>query len=224
MPKTILIAGASRGIGLEMARQAAARGDHVIATARGADGVAALHNVAAQTLQMDVTDEAALARAAGEVEVPIDILVCNAGVYRGRGALDSDDLGADAWHDGLMTNVAGPFLVARAFLPRIEEAGGKIAIISSKMGSSAMAPGNGYLYRASKAAATNVACNLAAELKPRGVAVGSYHPGWVRTDMGGDGADISAEESASGLLARFDHLSLETTGVFEDYAGEALPF
>ena len=131
-------------------------------------------------------------------------------------------VGADAWADVLMTNVAGPFLVARALLGHLD--GGKIAIISSKMGSSANAPGGGYLYRASKAAVTNVACNLAAELRPRGVAVGSYHPGWVRTDMGGSAADISAEESAAGLLARFEVLSMATTGVFEDYAGAALPF
>lgn len=224
MTKTILIAGASRGIGLEMARQAAARGDRVIASARSAAGASALQGLAAQVLEMDVTDEAALARVAEEVRDPIDILVCNAGIYRGRGALDSDDLGLEAWRDSLLTNVAGPFLVARAFLPRIESAGGKIAIISSKMGSSSGAPGNGYIYRASKAAATNLACNLAAELKPRGVAVGSYHPGWVRTDMGGEGADISTEQSASGLLARIEHLSLVTTGVFEDYAGEPIPF
>lgn len=224
MTKTILIAGASRGIGLEMARQAAARGDRVIASARSAEGAAALESVAAQVLEMDVTDETALAAAAATVRDPIDILVCNAGIYRGRGALDSDDLGLEAWQDSLLTNVAGPFLVARAFLSRVETAGGKIAIISSRMGSSAGAPGNGYIYRASKAAATNLACNLAAELKPRGVAVGSYHPGWVRTDMGGDAADISAEQSAAGLLARFEHLSLVTTGVFEDYAGERIPF
>ena len=90
--------------------------------------------------------------------------------------------------------------------------------------SSTQAPGNGYIYRSSKAGATNVALNLAAELKPRGVAVGAYHPGWVRTDMGGPSAAISPQESAAGLLSRFDALTLETTGVFEDYAGASIPF
>ena len=224
MAQTILIAGASRGIGLEMARQAKARGDTVFATARGGEGAARLMEIGAEVMRCDVTDEDALNAAAAGIGAAIDLLVCNAGVYRGRGSLDAEDSGADAWSDVLMTNVAGPFLTARAFLPKIAAPGGKITIISSKMGSSAMAPGNGYLYRASKAAASNVACNLAAELKDRGIAVGSYHPGWVRTDMGGSNADVSAEDSAAGLLARFDALSLGTTGVFEDYAGQPIPF
>ena len=224
MSKTVLIAGASRGIGLEMARQAKARGDKVIASVRSDASAGALEGIADQVLQFDVTDEDAIRATAASVTEPVDLLVLNAGIYRGRGALDAEDSGADAWADMMMTNVAGPFLAARAFLPQVERAGGKICILSSKMGSSALAPGNAYLYRASKAAVTNVACNLAAELKPRGVAVGSYHPGWVRTDMGGAGADLSVEESAAGLLARFEALSLKTTGVFEDYAGEAIPF
>lgn len=223
MPRTLLIAGASRGIGREMVRQAKARGDTVIASVRTAGAAAELAAIADEVLTFNVTDEDQMNAAAGNLG-PIDILVCNAGIYRGRGALDADDSGLDAWNDTMATNVAGPFLTARAFLPNVEKAGGKIVIVSSKMGSSALAPGNAYLYRASKAAATNVACNLAAELKPRGVAVGSYHPGWVRTDMGGSSADISVEESAAGLLARFDALSLETTGTFEDYAGDAIPF
>lgn len=222
MAKTVLIAGASRGIGLEMAQQAAARGDRVIATVRGEAG--ALDGVADQVLRMDVTDEAGISAAAGEVAGPIDLMVCNAGIYRGRGGLDSEDIGADAWQTALMTNVAGPFFVVRGFLPKIASPGGKIAIISSKMGSSELAPGGGFIYRASKAAATNLACNLAADLRPRGIAVGSYHPGWVRTDMGGQGADISVEESARGLLAQFEALSMETTGVFADYTGERIPF
>ncbi len=223
MSGTTLIAGASRGIGLEMARQAKARGDHVIASVRTQAGTAALSGIADEVLTFDITDEDQMQAAAGNLG-SIDLLVCNAGVYRGRGAMDAPDSGLDAWSDVLLTNVAGPFLIARAFLPKITSPGGKIAIISSKMGSTAMVSGNAYIYRASKAAATNIACNLAAELKPRGVAVGSYHPGWVRTDMGGSGADISVEESAAGLLARFEALSLSTTGAFEDYAGETIPF
>lgn len=223
MTQTLLIAGASRGIGLEMARQAKARGDTVIAMLRSAASAQALEGIADQVLIAGVTDETALEKAAAELESDVDLLVCNAGVYRGRGGIDADDMGADAWSETLMTNVAGPFFVTKAFLPRLKPSG-KVVIVSSKMGSSAHAPGGGYIYRSSKAAATNLACNLAAELKPKGIAVGSYHPGWVRTDMGGSAADISAEESAAGLLSRFDALSLETTGVFEDYAGEAIPF
>lgn len=223
MSGTTFIVGASRGIGREMVRQAKARGDRVIASVRTGAAAVELEPMVDKVVTFDVTDEDMMRAAAGSLG-PVDLLVCNAGVYRGRGAMDAPDSGLDAWSDVLLTNVAGPFMAVRAFLGNVVEARGKIAIISSKMGSSAGAPGNGYLYRASKAAATNVACNLAAELKPKGVAVGSYHPGWVRTDMGGDAADISAQESASGLLARFDVLSMATTGVFEDYAGEAIPF
>ena len=221
MTQTILICGASRGIGLEMARQAAARGDRVIATVRGDTDV--LDGIAAQTLRCDVTDEASLASAAAKVDA-IDLLVVNAGIYRGRGGIDAPDMGADAWEAVLMTNVAGPFLAARAFLPKLKAPGGKIAIISSVMASSAQAPGGSYIYRASKAGATNVARNLAAELAPRGIAVGAYHPGWVRTDMGGESASIGVEESAAGLLERFDALGPSTTGVFEDYRGNVIPF
>lgn len=223
MAQTTFIVGASRGIGREMARQAKARGDRVIASVRTGQAAVELEPVVDHVVTFDVTDEESI-QAVAENLGPVDLLVCNAGIYRGRGGIESEDSGLDAWSDVLLTNVAGPFMAARAFLGNVEAAGGKIAIISSKMGSSARAPGGAYLYRASKAAATNVACNLAADLKQRGIAVGSYHPGWVRTDMGGDAADISVEESAAGLLARFEVLSLATTGVFEDYAGETLAF
>ena len=124
-----------------------------------------------------------------------------------------------------MANVAGPFFTVRAFLPMLRKAeGAKVAIISSAMGSSARAKGSAYLYRASKAAATNLAANLAVELAPMGIAVGAYHPGWVQTDMGGQGADITPEQSAAGLLARIGALSLDTTGVVEDYQGHSIPF
>jgi NAD(P)-dependent dehydrogenase (short-subunit alcohol dehydrogenase family) len=96
--------------------------------------------------------------------------------------------------------------------------------MSSRMGSSVAAAGNSYAYRASKAAAANIGANLAVELKPHGVSVASYHPGWVQTDMGGAAADIPATVSAAGLLARIDHLSLATSGAFETYSGEQLAY
>ncbi len=227
---TILITGANRGIGLAMTRLTAQRGDTVIATARMPDNADALNELAAETGRvavraLDVTDEASVAAFADATTEAVDLLVLNAGVLNAYGGLGDPAHTAEAWREVLMTNVAGPFLVARAMLPNVDRsAGKKIVILSSIMASSERAPGNAYPYRASKAAAANLARNLAAELQPRGIAVGAYHPGWVRTDMGGGGADISVEESAGGLLGRFDALSMATSGVFEDYRGQAIPF
>ena len=92
------------------------------------------------------------------------------------------------------------------------------------MGSQERAGSTAPIYRASKAAATNLARSLACELAPRKIAVGAFHPGWVRTDMGGPSANVSPEESALGLLARFDKLDLQNSGIYESYAGEKLPF
>jgi NAD(P)-dependent dehydrogenase (short-subunit alcohol dehydrogenase family) len=152
-------------------------------------------------------------------------LICNAGMLRGRGQPEDSAYTRDAWLDQLMTNVAGVFFTVRALLPALARGTApRVAVISSRMGSSALAPGGTYAYRASKAGAVNLARNLAMDLRPRGVAVGAYHPGWVRTDMGGASADLDAAESAAGLVARIDALSLATTGVFEDHRGEPIAY
>ncbi len=231
MPKTTLITGANRGIGLAMARLATERGDRVLAAARRPGAALALADLARRNrnvlvLNLDVTDPDEMAAAAAALDdAPIDLLICNAGQYLARGGLDDPEYTYDAWHTMMMTNVAGIFFTVRALLSRLRQAAEpKIAIVSSIMASSEQAPGGAYIYRASKAAATNLARNLAVDLKEQGIAVGAYHPGWVRTDMGGPSASIDVEESAKGLLQRFDALSLATTGVFEDYRGEAIPF
>ena len=92
------------------------------------------------------------------------------------------------------------------------------------MASDARAPGGSYAYRASKAAALNLGRNLAVDLAPEGIALGIYHPGWVRTDMGGGEADIDVSEARDGLIARFDALTLDTTGCFEGWDGNPIPF
>ena len=231
MPKTTLITGANRGIGLAMARLATKRGDLVLAAARRPGAALALADLARRNrnisvLNLDVTDPEEMAAAAASVDdAPIDLLICNAGQYLARGGLDDPEYTYDAWHTMMMTNVAGIFFTVRAFLSRLRQAAEpKIAIVSSIMASSERAPGGSYIYRASKAAATNLARNLAIDLKEQGIAVGAYHPGWVRTDMGGSNATVDVEDSAKGLMQRFDALSLATTGVFEDYRGEAIPF
>ncbi|MEL6335160.1 MAG: SDR family oxidoreductase [Pseudomonadota bacterium] len=226
----VLITGANRGIGLELTRQAAASGAAVTALVRTPVKAEALHALAEGSdritvLAGDVTDPATLALAAASVEAPIDLLVCNAGQYRGRGRLGDPGFAPEDWSETLMTNVAGVYFTVEAFLPHLRRAeSARIAIISSIMASSARAPGGSYIYRASKAAATNLACNLARDLRQEGIAVGSYHPGWVRTDMGGGSADIDVETAARGLLERFASLSPATSGVFEDYRGTAMAF
>jgi NAD(P)-dependent dehydrogenase (short-subunit alcohol dehydrogenase family) len=88
------------------------------------------------------------------------------------------------------------------------------------MASHTRAPGGSYIYRASKAAALNLGRNLAADLKADGIAVGIYHPGWVKTDMGGSAADIHVDQAVAGLMERFNALVLDNTGCFETYDGK----
>lgn len=211
----ILITGANRGIGKALLDTGLARGDTVTGTARNTDGL----------LPLDVTDPGsvrAMADAFGTS--PLDLLICNAGVYLDKGQTLPAGYPPEMWAATFAANVTGIFLTVQALLPNLRAAKGKIAILSSIMASDTRAPGGSYIYRASKAAALNLGRNLAADLEPDGIAVGIYHPGWVRTGMGGAGADIDMETSATGLMSRFDALSLRTTGCFEDYAGHAIPF
>lgn len=228
---TVVITGANRGIGLAMTRHYASRGDNVIALARNPGASTELTQLAKSSTAIDihaadVTDETSLAAAANAVGASaIDIIVCNAGIMSSRGGLTGQGYDAAEWQRVFMTNVAGPFFTARTFLPGLKKAkAGKIAIISSMMGSSTQASGSVYGYRASKAAAANLGANLAVELKPMGIAVGIYHPGWVSSDMGGASAPVTPAASAKGLVARIDTLSLATTGVFEDYQGKPYAF
>ncbi|MEL6683577.1 MAG: SDR family NAD(P)-dependent oxidoreductase, partial [Pseudomonadota bacterium] len=118
--------------------------------------------------------------------------------------------------------LAGVFLTIQHLLPHLRRAEhAKIAIISSQMASHTRAPGGSYIYRASKAAVLNLGRNLATDLRPEGISVGIYHPGWVQTDMGGANAAITVDESAKGLMNRFAALNLQTTGCFETWDGQA---
>ncbi|GAB5449633.1 SDR family oxidoreductase [Gymnodinialimonas sp.] len=213
---TILITGANRGIGAGLAQHYRDAGEAVIATSRdGATGAA-----------LDVTDPASITALAATLDgQPLDTLICNAGVYLDKGEVTATGYAPDLWAKTFAANVTGVFLTVQALLPNLKAAPApKIAIISSQMGSSLKAGGNGLIYRASKAAALNLGRNLAVDLKPQGIAVGIYHPGWVRTDMGSDAAAISVAESVSGLTARIAELSLTTTGTFLNWDGTAQAF
>lgn len=215
----VVITGASRGIGLALARAHAAAGWRVTGTHRGGadgDGI--------NWVEADVTDAASLRAAALRVGGRLDRLVCNAGVYPDKGQGGIEALSPGAMAAAFAVNVTGVAMTVQAFLPALRAARGQVAIIGSQMGSTARARGGSLAYRASKAAALNLGRNLAADLAGDGVVVGVYHPGWVRTDMGGAGADIGVDEAVPGLMARFDVLTPETSGVFEGWDGRAIPF
>ena len=207
----IVITGANRGIGNALHTRYRANGHHVTGTAR--------NDTAYERL--DVTDPASqtamAARLAGQ---PVDLLICNAGVYLDKHETLKTGYSADIWAQSFAANVTGVFLTVQSLLAPLKQArAAKIAIISSQMASHTRAPGGSYAYRASKAAALNLGRNLAADLRGAGIAVGIYHPGWVRTEMGGDAAAISVDEAAQGLCARFEELSLSTTGCFRTWDG-----
>ena len=213
---TIVITGASRGIGAGLAEHYRAQGVDVMGTSRSAMG----------DITLDVTlpsSHTEMAAALGDK--PVELLVCNAGLYLDKGDTLENGFGADLWAQSFATNVTGAFLSIQALLPNLQRAGSpRIAIISSQMGSSERAGGSSYIYRSSKAAVLNLGRNLALDLKDEGIAVGIYHPGWVQTDMGGDAAAITVDQSVSGLVERFAALSLETTGRFENYDGADMPY
>lgn len=210
---TTLITGANRGIGKALRDAYFAANRSVVGTHRApaTDGM----------LQLDVTDPASHASLAANFQGPLDLLVCNAGIYLDKGHDLADGYPTQMWADSFATNVTGVFLTIQNLLPQLHATqGAKIAIISSQMASDTRAPGGSYIYRASKAAALNLGRNLAADLKPQGIAVGIYHPGWVQTDMGGSAAAIDAQTAAAGLVDRFDALSIATTGCFETWDGQ----
>lgn len=208
-----LITGANRGIGAGLYDGFTQKGWSVTGTARqDIDGLEALevtnpdsHRVLAERLD-------------GK---PIDLLVCNAGVYRDKGHRIGAGYSAEDWAETFSVNVTGVFLTVEALLGNLQAAEApKIALISSMMASHTRAPGGSYIYRASKAAVLNLGRNLSSDFKGLGIAVGIYHPGWVSTDMGGESAPVSVDQAVTGLMSEFDRLSMDTTGCFRTFDGE----
>lgn len=225
MSATYLVTGANRGIGLELARQLAARGDRVVATARRPAEAEELQALGVRVETLDVADTesvSALARRlAGE---PLDVLVNNAGRGGGQGSLteiEPDDLVAY-----FQVNSLGPLRVTRALLPNLRAGERRlVASLSSQMGSIARnEQGSYYGYRASKAALNMIHRNLALELGGKGFTCVVFHPGWVRTAMGGSSAPLTPEASVRGLLEVMDRLTPQDNGAFLTYAGERLPW
>ena len=220
----VLITGANRGIGLELAKLYAARGDSVTGVCRETSDE--LEDIADQVISgIDLTEPGAIdavaAIAEQLLEGPLDILINNAGVFTNETLADLD---VDRIRAQFEINALVPLELTVALLPLMAE-GSKIANITSRMGSVAdNGSGAYYGYRASKAALNAFGKSLAMDLKPRGVAVAQLHPGYVQTRMVGFNGDISPAEAAAGLAARIDELNLNNTGGFWHSNGQELPW
>jgi NAD(P)-dependent dehydrogenase (short-subunit alcohol dehydrogenase family) len=218
---SVLITGASRGLGLEFARQYAADGWDVIAGCRNPDAATELRATGARPVRLDVTREDDLAGLADALPAGmLDVLICNAGVIGPR----TSGIAAfsDAEFDLVMhTNVAGPLRTIAALADVLTAGHGRIALLSSRMGSVGQAAhADRPLYRISKAAANMVGRLAALEYGPRGLTTLVFHPGWVRTDMGGAGAALDASESVTGMRKVIAAATIADNGRFVLWNGE----
>lgn len=230
MANTVLITGSNRGIGLALARKFAEAGWTVFAGARdpGAESLmqlssefASVHPIALDVCS-DESVNAAIKRVADLCDV-LDVLVNNAAVYPGTGHERLEELDLDWFAPTFETNVVGVVRVTRAALPLLRKSSTpRIAHISSGAGSIGDKEDyDFYAYGPSKAALNHLTRGMAAEFRDEGIVVTAFSPGWVRTDMGGENAPLTAEESAAALCKTISSLTAEQSGLFLSRDGSA---
>lgn len=228
-----LVTGANRGIGLEFINQLLARGDRVIATCRQPARAAQLNQLSGRfpghlkILPLDVANPRAIAELVREVEMldlNIDVLINNAGVLTSGEVFGTVE--AKALEEAFVINAQGPFLLTQAMVPRLTGQA-KVIAISSGLGSIARATRFGTpSYNISKAALNMVMRMLGQALAERRIAVLALSPGWVKTDMGGEGADLEIEQSVSNMLKVIDALTFDADaiGQFLGNTGDPVPW
>jgi NAD(P)-dependent dehydrogenase (short-subunit alcohol dehydrogenase family) len=223
---TVLLIGASRGIGFELARQYTADGWRVIATARSDEGLERLKSMGAQTLRVDVANPASNSGLAWQLDgEKVDLAIYVAGAMDRNNA--STPPTRDSFDAVMHTNVMGAMQVIPQIVPMVHEAQGVIACISSVMGSQQeTTSGNAALYRVSKAALNMVVRCTQAEQPD--ITVLAIHPGWVQTDMGGSAAPLTPEQSASSLRQTLNRILEQRDpkhrGAFLNHDGSTLPW
>jgi len=232
--ETLLVTGASRGIGLALTQTLLQAGHRVIATCRRPDDADALTALAAVTasnegarlevLPLDVGDAGSVAGLASTLAGrPIDVLVNNAGRMRREQGID--DLDCEDWAATLAINTIAPVRIAAALKPNLLLApGARLVSVSSQMGSLERASSGDIAYRSSKAALNMAMRCLADEWRADGIAVVMVHPGWVSTDMGGAGAALTPRDSAADLAALVGRVTLADTGTFLNHDGSPMPW
>jgi len=222
---TILITGTNKGVGLELTKIYAARGDTVYAACRDPAGASALAEVPGEVviLPLVVGDSGSVTAMAEQLAgVTIDIVINNAGMkgpeFEEQNTYAMD---FDGWAETINVNSMGPVRVMQALMPNLKQAeAAKVVTITSQMGALSLDMPAAHAYCASKAAVNKFMRLASIDLKKDGVAVGLIHPGWVQTDMGGPRADLTPQESAEGIVAVVDQLSMDSTGGFWKWNGE----
>ena len=236
--RTVFITGANRGIGLEFVKQYMAEGSVIHACCRRPGGAAELkslekaHRNQLHVHALDVTRTEAVQRLAGALsETPIDILINNAGVFGPRAEADKDprqslgQLDEEIIAKVMRINAIAPLVVSQAFTEHVARSQEKrFVAISSSMASIAEGGQGNYAYRMSKTALNMAMATLARDLEPRGVAVGVFCPGWVKTEMGGPDAPQTVEQSVSGLRRLIDSLQGGHPARFQLFDGSPIPW
>jgi len=216
---TVLITGANRGIGLEFARQYSADGWDVVAIVRQSSPELDLLDVRVE--QLDLSDQDALDVFPQKIEGELDLFIANAGTNH---PMNTDGPGnARDWQRMMMINAIAPYQLGRALLQKTSESG-KMVAISSGMGSIGENGGGWVPYRTSKAALNMAWSCLALEAKACGVTCVLFSPGWVKTRMGGAGAEITPEESVGAMRQLIEKLTIGDTGKFLRRNGSVIPW
>ena len=220
----ILIIGANRGLGLEFAKQYSELGHHVFATTRDkskSDQLVAIANTT--VFELDLNKDKSIDSFIDEMSsIKIDILIHNSGIFRDEQL--SEDLEIDAWMNEMRINAITPIILARKLKKNVLAGEDKkIIFISSQMGSiDDNYSGRFYFYRSSKSALNSAAKSLAIDWKDKNISVLMLHPGWVKTDMGGESAKLEIPDSIQHMIQVISDLNLETSGSFVNYEGNKL--
>ena len=233
MTERVVITGANRGLGLELTRIYAGRGDDVWAGCRRPDDATELRRLTTHVEQVDIGSEASIAQFAAALgSAPIDILVNNAGIdARALGVDDGErdvlQLSGEHFLDVMRVNAVGPMLLTRAVLDRLSASSNpRIVNVTSQVGSMEVAHsiGRDIGYLSSKAALNMISIKQSVVLRDAGIIVLALHPGYLQTDMGGPRAEMPTEEGATGIVALVDSLTSDDSGTFRRWDGSVHPW